>query len=188
MRPSAPREGTDRRRKRLGPHVRGRRQQAGRIPLPPVEILELGDGAAAQPTRLRERGGWLRRLLTTREDRFVLDASRVPPELLAGRASFPLLEIETAAGQGRPVLHVLPGMTGELRIGVSCMTVAQMLADPALRDPELGGARLPLAYGVRLEIHCGPRTFVARVGGGELCPPRALQRAAVEPRLASASA
>jgi hypothetical protein len=48
------------------------------------------------------------------------------------------------------------------------MAVSQMLADPSLQlDPEdpSAGARLPLPYGARLQIHCGPKTFVARIGG-----------------------
>jgi hypothetical protein len=59
-------------------------------------------------------------------------------------------------------------MGGELRIGVSRMSVAQMLADPALEDPELGGARLPLPYGARVRVECGAKTFVARIGGPPL--------------------
>ena len=51
---------------------------------------------------------------------------------------------------------------------VSCMAVEQMLADPALTDDELGGARLPLPHGARIRVEIGPRTFVARVGGRPL--------------------
>lgn len=100
-----------------------------------------------------------------RASRFVLEPKTTPAEILGDREDFALLEID---GTGRPVLHVLPGMIGELRIGVCRMTVAHMLVDPALEDPELGGARLPLPYGARIRILCGPRTFVARIGGPPL--------------------
>ncbi|PRQ06696.1 hypothetical protein [Enhygromyxa salina] len=100
-----------------------------------------------------------------RASRFVLDPTTTPAEILGGREDFALLEIDAT---GRPVLQVLPGMIGELRIGVSRMTVAHMLVDPALTNRELGGARLPLPYGARIRIQCGPRTFVARVGGPPL--------------------
>lgn len=147
----------------------GRRaQQAGRIPLPPVEVVELVDGApvSPEPAQLRERSGWLFRLLgRDRASRFVLEPDSVPAEILGWREDFALLEIDAG---GRPVLHVLPGMAGELRIGVSRMSVAQMLADPALEDPEQGGARLPLPYGARIRVQCGSKTFVARIGGPPL--------------------
>lgn len=154
--------------------MKRRARQPGQIPLPPVEIVELVDGAPAtpEPARLRERSGWLfdvvgRVLGQDRASRFVLDPRTTPAEILGERQDFALLEIDAT---GRPVLHVLPGMIGELRIGVSRMSVAHMLVDPALQDPELGGARLPLPYGARIRILCGPRTFVARVGGPPLMP------------------
>ena len=146
----------------------GRRdQQAGRIPLPPVEILELDRSSpAAKPARLSPEDGWLGRLLGRKAaSRFILDPSQIPADLLGGRRDFALLAFDD---EGRPVLRVLPGMQGELRIGVSEMSVAQMLADPALHDPAQGGARLPLSNGARLRICCGPKTFVARVGGPPL--------------------
>jgi hypothetical protein len=133
-----------------------------------VEIIEFIDGAPAtkEPAKLRERSGWLFSMLgRNRASRFLLDPKTTPPEILGAREDFALLEIDKT---GRPVLHVLPGMSGELRIGVSRMTVAHMLVDPALEDPELGGARLPLPYGARIRILCGPRTFVARIGGPPL--------------------
>ncbi|PRQ03327.1 hypothetical protein ENSA5_17170 [Enhygromyxa salina] len=136
-----------------------------------MEIVELVDGAPAsqEPAKLRERSGWLSRVLErNRANRFVLDPTTAPVEtlqILGDREDFALLEIDET---GRPVLHVLPGMAGELRIGVCCMSVEHMLADPALRDPELGGARLPLPYGARIRVVCGPRIFVARVGGPPL--------------------
>lgn len=91
--------------------------------------------------------------------------ARSSPEILRWRENFALLEIDET---GHPVLHVLPGMTGELRIGVSRMTVAQMLADPSLQDPKLGGARLSVPFGARIRVECGDRTFLARVGGPPL--------------------
>lgn len=139
----------------------------GRIGLPAVEVIEMVDGAptSPEPAKLRERSGWLWAFMTgNRHTRYVLP-SRISPEILRWRENFALLEIDET---GRPVLHVLPGMTGELRIGVSRMTVAQMLADPSLQDPELGGARLPVPFGARIRIECGARTFVARVGGPPL--------------------
>jgi hypothetical protein len=140
-----------------------RGKQEGRIPVPPVEVLELEAGA--EPASLSPETSWLRRLLgRERNHRFILDPRRVPVEILQGREDFALLAFDP---DGRPVLNVLAGMSGELRIGVSCMSVAQMLADPALQVP--GGARLPLPNGARLRIHCGPAlTFVARVGGPPL--------------------
>ena len=126
------------------------------------------DGAPIypEPARLQPRRGWLSRVVGRGpSERFTISAGTTNVEILGERRDFPLLEIDAA---GRPQLRVLPGMRGELRIGVSCMRVAQMLADPALADPELGGARLPLPYGARLRIQIGPRTFVARVGGPPL--------------------
>jgi hypothetical protein len=137
-----------------------------------VELVELVDGAPAtpEPAKLRERSGWLFSMVgrvfgQAQASRFVLDPKRTPVEILGEREDFALLEIDET---GRPVLHVLPGMAGELRIGVSRMTVAHMLVDPALEDLQLGGARLPLPYGARIRILCGHRTFVARVGGPPL--------------------
>ncbi|KIG19406.1 hypothetical protein DB30_02687 [Enhygromyxa salina] len=95
----------------------------------------------------------------------MLDPKTTPPEILGGREDFALLEIDAT---GRPILRVLPGMVGELRIGVSRMTVAHMLVDPALEDRQVGGARLPLPYGARIRIIIGARTFVARIGGPPL--------------------
>lgn len=144
------------------------RAHQGRIPLPPVEIVELLDGAPIyeQPARLSERRGWLARLISRRgSERFTVSPGTTNVEILGERQDFPLLEIDAS---GRPVLRVLPGMRGELRIGVSCMAVEQMLADPALTDDELGGARLPLPHGARIRVEIGPRTFVARVGGRPL--------------------
>jgi hypothetical protein len=132
-----------------------------------VEVIEIVDGAptSPEPAKLRERSGWLWAFLgRNRHRRYVLQA-RVAPEILRWREDFALLEIDET---GRPVLHVLPGMSGELRIGVSRMTVAQMLVDPSLQDPKLGGARLPVPFGARIRIECGERTFVARVGGPPL--------------------
>lgn len=124
-----------------------------------------GTATSREPAKLRERSGWLLALLGgNRGSRYVV-ASGLAPEVFRWREQFTLLEIDAS---GRPVLHVLPGMTGELRIGVSRMSVAQMLADPSLKDPALGGARLPLPNGARLRIHCGPSTFEARVGGPPL--------------------
>jgi hypothetical protein len=137
------------------------------IGLPPVEVIELVDGAptSPEPAELRERSGWLWAFLArNRASRYVLP-TRLSPEILRWREDFALLEIDET---GRPVLHVLPGMSGELRIGVSRMTVAQMLADPSLQDAQLGGARLPVPFGARIRIECGGRTFVARVGGPPL--------------------
>ena len=91
--------------------------------------------------------------------------TRTSPEILRWREDFALLEIDET---GRPVLQVLPGMSGDLRIGVSRMTVAQMLADPSLRDTKLGGARVPVPFGARIRVECGNRTFFARVGGQPL--------------------
>ena len=147
------------------------RRATGRIPLPPVEIIEIIDGAPAtdQPADLRERGGWLLRSLArvTGHDRsrFIVDPLSIPVEILRGRDDFPLLEIDE---DGRPILRVVHGMSGEMRIGVSRMRVEDMLEDPWLDDPEFHGARLPLPFGARLRIECGPRTFVARVGGPPL--------------------
>ena len=144
-----------------------KREQEGRIPLPPVEVVELLDGEPAlpYPASLRPRGGWLRRLLEReRKDRFVLVPGRIPAALLGNREEFPLLEIDESR---RPVLNVLPSMRGELRIGVCQMSVEQMLADPALAQSD-ESARLPLPYGARVRIECGPRIFVARVGGPPL--------------------
>lgn len=146
----------------------------GRIPVPPVEILELDarlDGgttwgaAIGKPAALQPSKGWLARLLRgDHASRYLLGPDAITASILDGRREFALLEFDP---DGRPVVQVLPGMAGELRIGVSRMTVAQMLADPALERPD-GGARLPLPYGARLRIQCGPKTFVARVGGAPL--------------------
>jgi hypothetical protein len=151
---------------RLDAAVGRREPKAGIIALPPVEVVELIDGAPTQrePALLRERSGWLSAFLGRHRSRYVL-SSALAPEVFTWREQFTLLEIDPS---GRPILHVLPGMSGEMRIGVSKMSVAQMLADPSLVDPSLGGARVPLAFGARLRIHCGPSTFVARVGGPPL--------------------
>lgn len=147
------------------------RRDKGRIPLPPIEIIEIVDGAPAtdQPAELRERSGWLFRCLarvTGRDrSRFLIDPLSIPVEILRGREDFPLIEI---GEDGRPILRVVHGMSGEMRIGVSRMRVEDMLVDPWLDDPEFHGARLPLPFGARLRIECGPRTFVARVGGPPL--------------------
>jgi hypothetical protein len=154
-------------RKTVGPFASSPK---GRIELPPVEVIEIVDGAptSPEPAKLRERSGWLWAFLafggSRRASRYVLP-TRLSPEILRWREDFALLEIDET---GRPVLHVLPGMSGELRIGVSRMTVAQMLADPSLQDPQLGGARLPVPFGARIRVECGGRTFVARVGGPPL--------------------
>lgn len=149
--------------------MRRRDPALGRIPVPPVEILELDDrldgAAVGKPAALRPAGSWLGRLLRgDHASRFILAEDQVAGDILQGRRDFALIEFDP---DGRPVVQVLPGMAGELRIGVSRMTVAQMLVDPALRLPD-GGARLPLPYGARLRIVCGPKTFVARVGGEAL--------------------
>ncbi|MFO7566547.1 MAG: hypothetical protein R6X02_28145 [Enhygromyxa sp.] len=159
--------------------------KAGRIPFPPVEIVELDDrldGAAlGQPTCLSPQSGWIARLFgTDGNSRFVLEPRQIPADVLDGRRDFALLEFDA---EGRPVLQVLPGMRGELRIGVSRMSVAQMLADPALRLAE-GGARLPLPNGARIRICCGTKTFLARIGGPPLIS--TLQPAAGHPQLAHA--
>ena len=151
----------------MGLHV-GRRARQGRIPLPPVEVVELLDGTPIyqEPARLHERRGWLWRLFERQpSDTFTVSAGSLNAEILGELRDFPLLEIDAT---GRPVLRVLPGMRGDLRIGVSCMRVEDMLADPALVDPAFGGARLPLPYGARLRVEVGPRVFVARVGGPPL--------------------
>jgi hypothetical protein len=172
----------------LGRHVRRRllssRADPGRIPVPPVEILELDarlDGAIGKPAALQPAKGWLGRLLRgDHANRYLLGPEQIPAAILDGRGEFALLEFDP---DGRPVVQVLPGMAGELRIGVSRMTVAQMLADPALERPD-GGARLPLPYGARLRIQCGPKTFVARVGGAPL--PEAHEPAPRHTQLATA--
>ncbi|HLT40403.1 MAG TPA: hypothetical protein VK034_29190 [Enhygromyxa sp.] len=152
----------------MGRHVRRGSSKAGRIPLPPVEIVELDDrldGAAiGKPTRLSPETGWFTRLFRTdRASRYILEPQQIPADVLQDRRDFALLEFE----DGRPVLQVLPGMAGELRIGVSRMTVAQMLADPALRRDD-GRARLPLPNGARVRISCGTKTYLARIGGPPL--------------------
>lgn len=143
--------------------------KAGRIPLPPIEVVELderlGGAAIAKPASLSPEVGWIGRLFGgNRVSRFVLEPTQIPAEVLQDRRDFALLEFDA---DGRPVLQVLPGMSGELRIGVSRMTVAQMLADPALRQAD-HRARLPLPNGARLRICCGHKTFLARVGGPPL--------------------
>lgn len=153
----------------MGGHVRRGNCKAGRISLPPIEIVELDDrlgGAAiSKPTALRPDSSWLRRLIgADRASRYVLEPDQIPAEVLQGRRDFSLLEFDP---DGRPVLQVLPGMSGELRIGVSRMTVAHMLADPALQQAD-HSARLPLPNGARLRIVCGHKTFLARVGGPPL--------------------
>jgi hypothetical protein len=148
----------------------------------------LGGAALSKPTRLSPKAGWLspetgwisRLLGADRNTRFVLEPRQVPADVLGDRRDFALLEFDA---DGRPVLQVLPGMLGELRIGVSRMTVAQMLADPALRLAE-GGARLPLPNGARVRIACGSKTFLARVGGPPLV--MTLQPAAGHSQLAHA--
>lgn len=165
--------------------MRRRDPQAGRIPVPPVEVVELDDrldGAAiTKPASLSPASGWIPKLLgRNRASRFVLEADQVPADLLQDRRDFALLEFD---GDGRPVLQVLPGMTGELRIGVSRMTVAQMLDDPALALDD-GAARLPLPYGARIRVQCGPKTFVARIGGPPLI--QTLEPATGSPQLAPA--
>lgn len=150
--------------------------KAGRIPLPAVEILELderlGGAAVSKPASLSPNASWIRRMFGADcASRYVLEADQIPAEVLQGRRDFALLEFDPDA---RPVLHVLPGMSGELRIGVSRMTVAHMLADPALQQAD-ASARLPLPNGARLRISCGHKTFLARIGGPPLsCPPRSV--------------
>lgn len=168
-----------------GRHVRRRSSKAGRIPLPPVEVVELDDrldgAAVSKPTCLSPDSGWLTRMLRPdRASRFVLEPRQVPADVLQDRRDFALLEFDD---DGRPVLQVLPGMVGELRIGVSRMTVAQMLADPALRLDD-GGARLPLPNGARIRVSCGTKTFIARIGGPPLI--LTLQPAAGHSQLAHA--
>lgn len=173
-------------------HVGRRAQDPGRLPLPPIEVVELIDEEPqeATPTALQPIHGFLGRLAARltragRKDRYVLDGRQLPAEILGDRPDFALLELDE--GQ-RPVLQVLPGMAGELRIGVSCMRVEEILADPALRAPDGRSARLPLANGARLRIDCGRRAFVARVGGPPLLGPalHPTQRSAT--RLAQTSA
>jgi hypothetical protein len=88
--------------------------------------------------------------------------------------SFVLLEIvddlATEYGQPRCVLGVRPGMEGEVVIGVARMTIGQILADPALRQPD-GRARLPLPNGSRVRLTAQGFTFLARVGGPPLLRP-----------------
>ena len=162
------------------------RAHEGRIPLPPVEVVELLDGAPIyeQPAQLQARRSWLARLLGRGgNQRFTVSPGSTNVEILGERTDFPLLEIDAS---GRPVLRVLPGMSGELRIGVSRMGVEQMLEDPALLDERHGGARLPLPYGARLRVQVGPRTFVARVGGPPLMLSGQASASTSLPRLASA--
>ena len=153
-----------------------RRKQPGRIPLPAVEIVEIVDGDPAKPIVLAPGPGPAGRVAAallgiSRKDRFVVDCRNLThggeTTILGAHRQLTLLELDE---DERPVLRVLPGMDGELRIGVSRMSVAQMLADPALQHPE-GGARLPLPNGARLRIECGPKTFFARVGGPPLLRP-----------------
>jgi len=162
------------------------RAKTERVPFPTVEIIDLhGVGATLLP---REAG--LRRLFrrkggrspgAPRQDRYVLDARVLPAEILAKRGTIPLLALDVT---GRPVLEVVPGMRGELSVGVSRMTVSQMLADSALRDPNTGATRVPLPNGARVRVHCGAHTFHMRVGGAPLprpVSPPATSPAAVAP-------
>ncbi|NVB41361.1 hypothetical protein G6O69_26220 [Pseudenhygromyxa sp. WMMC2535] len=160
------------------------RAQPGRIPLPPVEIVEVVGGEPRMVAKLEPSPGRIAKLFALltgarRKDRFLLDRRSLPPEILAGREQLSLLELDA---DGRPVLWVLPGMAGELHIGVSRMTVDQMLADPALAEPS-GGARLPLPYGARLHIRSKERCFHVRVGGPPLIQPP-LGEVRCEPALA----
>ncbi len=78
-------------------------------------------------------------------------------------------DLATELGRPRCVVGVQPGMEGEIVIGVAHMSVGQILADPALRQPD-GSARLPLPNGSRLRVTARGLTFWARVGGLPLVP------------------
>ncbi len=150
----------------------------GRIALPEIEIVTLDPrGEPSRVDRLRAPGrGPLARLVLRGRDRFeLIGGKQVPTELLPAQQSWTLLEVVVVSDgsfgeQVRCVLHVLPGMQGEVAIGVSRMTLAQVLADPALREPD-GSARLPLPHGARLRITWGPLSLAARIGGPPLTPP-----------------
>lgn len=149
-------------RLRIGVQRSRRIPACGRIGLPEIEVVELARGRDPRVMKLEPatRAWWGR---VVDRSRFVLEPN-----------SFVLLEIvedlASELGQPRCVLRVRPGMDGEVVIGVARMTVAQILADPALRQAD-GRARLPLPNGSRVRIVAQGMTFLARVGGPPLLRP-----------------
>jgi hypothetical protein len=149
-------------RLRFGVQRSGRIPASGRIGLPEIEVVELARGRDPRVVRLEPpTRRWWGSLVD--RGRFVLEPN-----------SFVLLEIvedlASELGQPRCVLRVRPGMAGEVVIGVARMSVGQILADPALRQPD-GRARLPLPNGSRVRIVAQGMTFLARVGGPPLLRP-----------------
>ncbi len=145
---------------------RRRRPDLGPIPVPPARVVatrgDLGASAFLLPggDPGRRRGGWLTG--ATEDPRFVIGSApparvEVSAELLEGRSSWCLFD----NGGPRPLLRLLPGMRGEVRIGVSRFDVEQILRDPSLRD-RAGVATYAMPYGAHAHIECGPWTFELR--------------------------
>lgn len=139
--------------------------------IPPPEVVVVREGVdPKQPgahVQLRPLPSGLRgRLIALfagakrdapRRDRYVLDERSATKEVLAGRRRHALVALDPS---GRPVLRVLPGMRGELRVGVSVMRVAQMLDDPALRETGTGVTCLALPRGATVRVECGREPIV----------------------------
>jgi hypothetical protein len=137
--------------------------ERGRIGLPEIEVVELMGGRDPRVVRLEPvRRGWWGLGWSRAVDRFVIEDGFVLLEIVE--------DLANELGRPRCVLQVRPGMEGEVSIGVARISVAQILADPALRSPD-GTARLPLPNGSRLRITAQALTFLARVGGPPLIRP-----------------
>jgi hypothetical protein len=145
----------------------------GPIPTPDVQVFARFGGwtklrrlAMPQP---RRGGPWWKRILRPQRRRakpFVLGErghAPVPSALLGGRNSFWLIDAEGA----RPRLNLLPGMRGEIEIGVCRVSIESLLRDPALRHAQ-GHTSYLLPNGVVARVSVGELELHLSVGGPSL--------------------
>ncbi len=155
-------------RKRL---FRQRRPELGSIPVPDAEVQAFYEGQLTASATLPggDPGRRARRWSGPRAwgsgpdpSRFVIGRGpeariEVPADLLDGQAQVCLLD---NAGP-RPRLRLVPGMDGEVRVGVARFGAQQIMGDPSLRDAR-GAAEYDLPFGAEARIQVGPWTFLIR--------------------------
>jgi hypothetical protein len=108
------------------------------------------------------------------------EGAQVQADSLGGRENFALVSRDR---EGRCVLHLLPGMEGELNVGVCSISIERLLRDPAVQARD-GSADYALPNGTRVNIECGGLQFVMSYGGAPLFA-EASQPAVATARLAT---